>query len=240
MRILICDDDKKFGSLLKDHINNTLLNSHYYDDSFRVELFDSSNEALSFIKKYDVDIIFLDISMPGIDGFGIAEYIAENKKSSYIIFVSNFEDRVFSSLKYRPFRFIRKSNYKEESVEALNAAVQDMSIKNRCIMINNHNNVTPVRLSNIIYIEKEKRTNYIQIFCAGDKLRYRGTLTYLESELSEHNFAKASPNAFINLEHVVRISEQTVFLDAGYKYIITSSKYLADFTKRFLEYMRNN
>lgn len=238
MHIVVCDDNRSFGEELADYINRTITSSEYYDSSFRTDCFSSSKDALEYIQKNGVDILFLDISMPEIDGFEIAEYVCESNSDAYLIFVSNFEDRVFSSFKYRPFRFVRKSNYKAEITEALNAAVADASQKSRCIMIQKHNDIIPIRISRIIFAEKKKQTNYIEIHCPGDTYLYRGTIALFEAEIKNLNFAKPANNAFINLEHVESIEDRVVKLQGGYEFFISSPKYYKSFSKRFLEFMR--
>ena len=238
MHIVVCDDNRYFGEELADFINRTITSSEYYDNSFSTDYFSSSKDALEYIKKNGVDILFLDISMPEIDGFEIAEYFCEASNDTYLIFVSNFEDRVFNSFKYRPFRFVRKSNYKTEITEALNAAVADASLKSRCIMIQKHNDIIPIRISRIIFAEKKKQTNYIEIHCFGDTYLYRCTLEAFEAEIKNSNFAKPANNALVNLEHVEGIKDRTVKMKCGYDFFISSPKYYKLFSKRFLEFMR--
>ena len=236
MRIVICDDNKMFGEELTEFILQTVLSSEYYDDSFRIEYISESKSMISYLKSYDVDILFLDISMPEVDGFEIAEYVCENDYSTHLIFVSNFEDKVYSSFKYRPYRFIRKSLYKSEVIEALRSVVYDISLKHRCIAITHYNEVTPIRISRIIYVEKEKRSNYLNIYCAGTTYRYRGSLADFSSLVQGFDFIR--PSAMINLDHVKTISGKTIFMNGDYKFEIVSPKYAAGVSKQFLEYMR--
>ena len=239
MHIVVCDDNKQFGEELTEYIRDTVFHSEYYDDSFHIELFSSPKETLKYIQRTNIDILFLDISMPEIDGFEIAEAICENNYGIYLIFVSNLEDRVFSSFKYRPFRFIRKANYKYEVDEALRASVTDMSLKHRCINICNHNDVIPIKISRIVFAEKKKYTNYITIHCLGRSFDYRGTIANFEAEVKGFNFVKPSQNALINLEHVQLIKDRTIMMEGDYKYVVSSPKYYAEVTKKFLEYMRD-
>lgn len=45
---------------------------------------DSGEKALAFLKEHDVDLILLDIMMPGIDGFGVLEVLRADKRLSSI------------------------------------------------------------------------------------------------------------------------------------------------------------
>ena len=238
MRVLVCDDDMGFGQELTQKINDYVISSDFYTDGFKLDYYNDPKQVIPHLETHDVDILFLDISMPEIDGFEIAQYVAENGLDTLLIFVSNLEDRVFSSFKYRPFRFIRKNKYEKELYSAIREAVYDLSLKHRCITISKYNETTPIRLSRIIYAEKEPRTNYVMIHCLGADHRIRASISELKDLIDDNHFIMPSSSALINMEHIVRISNHTVFLDGGYKYCIISSKYLKSFTEKFMSYMR--
>ena len=236
MNILICDDDKKFGEVLKEYIYNIIIKSKYYDDNYRIEYYYSSKDALTFLKNNDVDIAILDIIMPGIDGFELAEYINNNKKNTYIIFVSNYEEIVFKSFVYNPFRFIRKIKYEKEIEEAITTALSNIYLKNSTITVNLRNEIATVLIPQIIYIEKEKNTNYVQLFFLGKKIRQRGNISAFDHLIEDHNFYKASSTALINMEQIITINGEKIQLAGGYEYCITSSKYRSAFKRRYLEF----
>lgn len=238
MRILVCDDNAAFGQELTDKINNYIVASDFYTDDFKIDYYNDPKQVIPHLESHDVDILFLDISMPEIDGFEIAQYVAEKELDTLLIFVSNLEDRVFSSFKYRPFRFIRKTDYEKELYAAIRDAVYDLSLKHKCITVSKYNEIIPIRLSRIIYAEKEPRTNYVVIHCLGDDYRIRASISELQTMINDNRFVMPASSAIINLEHVVQISNHTVFLDGGYKYYIISSKYLKSFTEKFMGYMR--
>lgn len=240
MRIAICDDNRKFGNELAEYVKTTVVSSSMYSDNFKIEFIQSSKELIPYLETHDIDILFLDISMPELDGFDIAKYICDNELSIYIIFISSFENNVFYSLRYRPFRFIRKEKYKDEVLEALKAAYAELLSKYTYIFITKHNDVMPIRISHIVYAEKEKRTNYIIIFSLDDVYRYRGTLSEFETLVNGCNFTKPSANAFINIEHITEIKDNTVYLKGGHKYHITSPKYINSVAEDFFKYMRKD
>lgn len=240
MRIAICDDNYQFGDELLNFVRETVVSSSLYDDNFKIEFIQSSKKLIPYLETHDIDILFLDISMPELDGFDIAKYICDHQLSIFIVFISSFENNVFYSLRYRPFRFIRKEKYKEEITEALNAAYAELLSKYTYIFITKHNDIMPIRISHIVYAEKEKRSNYIVIFSLDDVYRYRGTLSEFETLVNGCNFTKPSSNAFINVEHITGIKDNTVYLKGGYKYYITSPKYMSAVTEDFFKYMRKD
>lgn len=238
MRIIVCDDDRTFGMELTSFIKNKIITSNMYNDDFKINYIHSAKELISYLLSHDVDILFLDVSMPEVDGFDVAKFICDNELSIYIIFVSGFENNVFYSLRYRPFRFIRKEKYQDEVIEALKSAYTESLKKYTHIMITKHNDILPIRISRIIYVEKEKRGNYLMIFSLDDVYRYRGTLSEFETLVSSSNFIKPSANAFINIEHINCIQNNIIYLKGGHTYHMTSPKYQNSVIQAFFKFMR--
>lgn len=76
--ILVVDDEEDMRNLVEMY----LLNSGY-----RCLQAANGNEAIGIVEKQDVDLILLDIMMPGTDGFSVCEKIRE-KWDIPLIFVS--------------------------------------------------------------------------------------------------------------------------------------------------------
>jgi len=80
LKALIADDNLIMRNLIK-----------YYLQPYKFEIHEAKDgvEALSFMKKNDMDILFLDINMPNIDGFNVAKYIEVPGKHPTIISISS-------------------------------------------------------------------------------------------------------------------------------------------------------
>lgn len=80
MRILICDDSKVARKSLASCI----------DANFAGEIVFAANgyEAMDIIDSQSVDVVFLDITMPGMDGFEVLEALLKRQTSAKIIMVS--------------------------------------------------------------------------------------------------------------------------------------------------------
>lgn len=238
MNIVICDDNKAFGNELAQYIKKQII-SFGFDEQHNIKYMQSSKTLISYLENNDIDILFLDIRMPEVDGFDIAKYICDNELQIYIIFISSFDNNVFYSFHYHPFRYIRKERYKDEVIEALKSAYSELFTKYNSIVVTKYNDIWPIRISNIVYAEKEKRTNYMSIHTKNDVYRFRGTLTEFASKIDGCRFIKASPNAFINSDCIISITDNVINLRGGLKYTALSAKYLKDVKEKLFEYMRN-
>jgi CheY-like chemotaxis protein len=80
MQILICDDSKVARKSLASCI----------DASFAGEIVFAANghEAIEIIDNQSIDVVFLDITMPGMDGFEVLEILRQRACRSKIVMVS--------------------------------------------------------------------------------------------------------------------------------------------------------
>lgn len=128
MRIAICDDDNEMlGRLKKDVIEI------FGILKVNIEIFSFSDgkELLRTIQNDDenFDLFLLDIDMPDVSGLEIAQMLREMSVNLIIIFISAYDNYVFDSIEYSPFRYIRKSRIKEELPLAELNTSTDITIK---------------------------------------------------------------------------------------------------------------
>ena len=72
LKIAICDDDEAEVKLIKEYAN---MYSVQNDNQLTCTGFHSGEELLSNYHKGDLDLILLDVMIPGIDGFSLIEEI---------------------------------------------------------------------------------------------------------------------------------------------------------------------
>lgn len=78
-RLLYAEDDEMLAFLIKDN-----LQMHFYD----VDHFYDGNECMKAFSENTYDVCILDIMMPGLDGFAVAEAIRKVNYEIPIIFLS--------------------------------------------------------------------------------------------------------------------------------------------------------
>ena len=84
LKALIVDDEEGARKLLKKLLSETRMFNELH-------LADSASEANSELKKFDPDMIFLDIKMPEKDGFGLLSEMSNRNGTPGIVFVTAYE-----------------------------------------------------------------------------------------------------------------------------------------------------
>lgn len=221
MRIAICDDDAEFAEGLREKAENrfSALNAR--------PVFSVYTDGAPLVSgTSDFDAVFLDIDMPEINGFEIAEKI-NCESECLIVFVTSYDELVYSSIKFRPFRFIRKSyldNELPEAINALNNAILKRAAGKRFKLRSNNADVF-LGVDEIIYIETFG--HWLRIYVrGGDMLECYGSLSDMEGQLSKLGFVRTHKSYLVNCRYVYSIAGGRVILTD--KTEIPLSRYKSD------------
>ena len=228
MKIAICDDDTCFLNRFKTKVC-TLLS--VLSDQFVITEYDNGKQCISEIMDYDV--VFLDIDMPDVTGLEIADYINKNA-STLIIFVTEHDGLVYSSIKFQPFRFLRKSYLNEELPEALHALAQ--KIKSRKMIFKTKLGDTVIEIDKLMYIEIYIHQLMFHTL-NNDLLEGYGSLAALEKTLVPMDFIRVHNSYLVNCRFIYSIETNKIILDN--KEEIPLSRHRAGkVNEQFADYLR--
>src|SRR5690349_7567403 len=98
--ILICDDDQGMRDTL-----TAILRRDY-----RVLTVSSGEAALTLVKDEDVDLILLDVRLPGISGFDVLRIVKENYSLIEVLMISaiNEVETAVQAMKHGAYHYITK------------------------------------------------------------------------------------------------------------------------------------
>lgn len=207
MRIVICDDDAKFANELRVLAEKGLAS---FDIHPEFSVYNCGESVISDIPQCDA--IFLDIDMPDINGFEIAQKINETG-DTFIIFVTSYDELVYSSIKFHPFRFIRKSRLDNELPEVLNALASAAVKRAAGRRFKLHTKTTDVFLNvgEIKYMETFG--HWIRVYVSdAECIECYGSLLDMEKQLSELDFVRIHKSYLVNCRYVYSIERGRVIL----------------------------
>jgi DNA-binding LytR/AlgR family response regulator len=228
VQIAVCDDEIIF---LEDMVDHIALQFKKADSEFNINSFIDGTKLLEENSNIPFDVLFLDIEMPGISGIEMAETIRASNPYVIIIFITNRDDLVFHSLRYRPFRFIRKTHLGEELPEAIEAIVKKLRSENQYFTVSFNNSSMQIRITDIMYVESYKHD--IFLYTQDEKYRIKSNLKRIEKELESYGFIRVHSGFLVNYRYIFSIDKTKVILNN--KDMVPLSRYRSEAVKQKLQ-----
>ena len=236
--IAICDDNAEFASLLRAHLQR--LCAYSVPERIDVHLaptFHSAGEVLSYLEQSTIDILFLDIDMPRTSGFELAKTLCSVYPETVIIFVSSYEEFVYSSFEFCPFQFLRKAHLDKELPSTLERVIKKCVLDTETLLFDTADGDIVLRIRDILYFEGER--NYYHIYTAGGRIyRCRGTMKELERVLEKYDFFRIHSAYIVNLEHIESIGSQGYLIMKNQKSLSISKKRASLFKHSYMQFTR--
>lgn len=194
-------------------------------------------EAVQLIEQLRPGLIFLDVQMPGLDGFEVLRALADPPRLPLVIFVTGFDAHALRAFQERALAYLLKP----VEQEALDAMVE------RAWSIHSHRELqreqdanvrgvletAPGRLDRIVARKANSLllldpaevcffstdTGIVRVSTTSERYWVNYTMGELESALAERRFFRAHRSALINLDQVreirpdVRSSFQLIMKD---------------------------
>ncbi len=127
-RILIADDEP-----IERKVVQKILTDNFCEESF--ELLEATNgqEALRIFETKDVQIAFLDIEMPGMNGLEAASQIRKRNTECKIVFLTAFDefDYARKAISVQAMEYVLKPTSEEEIVAIVNDAIRSIRKEER-------------------------------------------------------------------------------------------------------------
>lgn len=204
LQIGICEDNQEQLIDLKGKI--TTLKS-LENISFKIHCFSSGIEV---IEKSDLklDILFMDIIMPGKDGFYTSKAIREYDPNVEIIFTTAEPKYVFKGYEVNAYRYLIKPISKIELERHIKSWIEDNNKSQEKISLRCNSEVIFLNKMDIIYAEINKKRLTIHTKKCSYELEM--TLKKLEDMVNSYKFFRCHHSYLINLEEVDRLSKASI------------------------------
>lgn len=220
MRIGICDDDKGVREKIESYCREY---EKINGCSFQYSSYESGEEVLLQAKegKEDIDLLFLDIEMKGIDGIEVMKQIKNLSFVWRIVFVSSHEESVFDVFSIKTLGFVRKPFSYEDIAKWLQEAYKKYKEK-VVVEFNMNGEKKLVAAEDIIYLSGEK--NYTTVVTTKERFIVYGNLKAWEEKMRKINIIRVHKSFLVSLMHIKGIKDsisllnQTDLIPIGRKY----------------------
>ncbi len=207
---VVIDDEKPHHKFI-----SRLINKHFPEIT-QINSFSNSNDALNYLNSRPVDILYLDIQMPFLNGFQLLEKLEINIPPT--IFITAFDEYAIKAIRFCALDYLLKPVREEQFIQATNRAIQVLQEKNTNLamqmLLANWQNKTLHKIAlpsmeRVDYVEVSKilrcegQNNYtLVITTQGEKYLVSKTLKEYEELLSDHGFCRVHLSHLVNLRFV--------------------------------------
>jgi DNA-binding LytR/AlgR family response regulator len=197
----------------------------------------SPMEALEFLKKNEVDLIFLDIQMPVLTG---VQFLRSLKEPPMVIITTAYEqyavegfelDVVDYLVKPIPFdRFLKAANRAHDQFHLLKDA-SPAAPEELFFFVRAEYKEIKIMFDDILYIEGLK--DYVKIFLSSQlrPILTRMNLKAIEAKLPTRLFCRIHNSFIVPFSKISSFQRSQVFI--GSNVIPVGDKYAADFRKKY-------
>ncbi len=238
IRTLIVDDQLMARELLRRMLKDE-------PDIEIVGMPASGWEAVQAINSLSPDLVFLDVRMPELDGFGVLAQI-DPARMPVIIFVTANDDFAlrafdvhaldylvkpctmdrFQTALHRARRQIHR-NQARDIQRRLTALLEDLKAQPKLaerLPVKSEGRIIFLRLMDIDWVEAAD--NYVKLHSGNEAHMLRETMTALEQKLPLDRFLRISRSAMVNIEQIKELhpmfhGEYIVILRTGVRLTLT-------------------
>jgi two-component system, LytTR family, response regulator len=171
-------------------------------------VFQNPVEALSQVPRLDVDVVFLDIDMPNLDGFGFLNRLTE--RPFEVVFTTAYNQYAINAIRSEALDFLLKPINQDELSATITKIIQRKTEKNQQIKRSTLNKISvPTQKGlqflpkdEIVYVEADK--NYTTFFMNNQPaIVVSKTMKEFERILENAGFFRIHHSTMINLNHIV-------------------------------------
>jgi len=185
-------------------------------------------EALEKVEEEPVDVVFLDINMPGMDGLSAAAAIAESPQPPVIVFATAFDEHALKAIELAALDYVVKP-FDERRLATTMVRVR-RTLSERAALEKRQDSLRQylaqaapaggvaklwgereggsralVDYRDILWIEAGEKDVHMRT-SDGQRLRVRQTLKELEPRLAPHNFARVHKAYLVNLDYLAEVA----------------------------------
>lgn len=229
LRCALVDDEPLALSLLESYVRKT--------DSLELcGSYSSAIQAMKSLPEHPVDLLFLDIQMPELNGLEFSRMVSDNTR---IIFTTAFEQYAIDGYRVNALDYLLKPISYNDFIEAVNKALQWFELRKKAetpdsvqtslptdsnhIYVKSDYKIVQIELDKILYIEGLK--DYIKIYTK-DNPRPILSLTSMktmEEKLPSNRFIRVHRSYIVQKQKIKIIDKGRIVF--GKEYIPVSDSY---------------
>lgn len=200
------------------------------------ESFESALDAISYIHEHKVDLMFVDINMPDLNGMDFVKSLSNLPK---VIFTTAYSEYALEGFRVDAIDYLLKpigysdflmaSEKAKERLQLKKDSQPEVKSNDKFLFIKSEYKTLRLVLSNIKYIESMRE--YVHIHLMNEKpVMALMTMKKMEEFLPEANFMRVHRSFIVSLDKITVVERNRIVFDEKI-YIPVSDQYKSKFQK---------
>ncbi|QXM07087.1 LytR/AlgR family response regulator transcription factor [Crassaminicella indica] len=171
-----------------------------------VEEFEDALSALKFLEKNNVDVIFLDINMPNLDGMTFSKLVAKFKERPKIVFITAYKEYAVEAFEVHAFDYILKPYSKERMIHLLKKLEdqeENRGYKRDKIILCKNEKMIVVDWMDIYYCEAHERETIV--YTKDEKYIAKMNISQFLEKIPKDKFYRSHRSYILNLDKIQEI-----------------------------------
>ena len=174
-------------------------------------------KAIEYLNQEKIDLVFLDINMPDINGL---QLIATLALKPMIIFTTAYSNYAVESYDLNAIDYLLKPITFERFLAAANKAHTLFMMKNKTgvknetpetVFIKSGSQTHHLKISDILYLEKDG--NYITIFLKDKRILIRENMTDIFDIVPQEEFVRVHKSFVVAIRHITMIEVHQLIIN---------------------------
>lgn len=221
MKVIIVDDEPKAIELIISYLD-------HFTKFELVATFRNGLKALEFLNSNTVDVIFLDINMPHLNGISLSKMIPINTD---IVFTTAYSEHAVESYDVNTIDYLLKPISLERFSKTIIKLIDKFEKKNKTplkknmqeakvIFVKSGLETHQIKTEDILYLQKDG--NYIYYYVNDKKIMARQSITEALSDLTD-DFIQVQKSYIVNLKKIDSVTSE--FIKIGVDMIPVGNKF---------------
>ena len=213
LRCIIVDDDELFRDLLESLCLKI-------EDLEIVGIFSNALDAMSFLEKNHVDVVFLDVEMPEITGIDMLKL---HKNMPQVVLTTAKEKYAVQAYEYDVTYYLVKPIHLSDLLKAIQKVKKNLSSKrtpaNSELYVKCDGIFIKLYFEQILFVQSQG--DYVDFIIPDKKYLTHSTLKSIEDKLDKDLFFKVHRSYIVNLKKIDKIEDNVIVIG---KHVIPISR----------------
>ena len=203
-RAIIAEDEAPLAQVLAQAL------AKLWPELELVDICSDGNNALSMLEKEQLDVAFLDVSMPYKTGIEIAQQCDAQKIPTLIVLVTAYPDYALQAFQFAVCDYLVKPLCRDRLNETIKRLQSRLQVEQESpVNLQNHLQLLPVQkglvnrlleIDEVCYFVSDHK--YVKVVTCDETFLIRKTLLELEHELDSAQFWRVHRSSIVNIKQI--------------------------------------